>query len=65
LRALPSFADLEAEQALYIVRPWYERRAERLSADQALVADHYPSLQFRIDREKQKVSLEGEYDHPS
>jgi hypothetical protein len=31
----------------------------RLSADRALVAEYYPSLQFRIDREKQNVSLEG------
>lgn len=42
-----------------VVRPWYERSRVRLSADRALVAEHYPLLQFRIDREKQKVSLEG------
>jgi hypothetical protein len=42
-----------------VVRPWYERNRERFSADRALVAEHYPSLQFRVDSEKQNVSLEG------
>lgn len=42
-----------------VVRPWYERNRMRLSADRALVTEYYPSLQFRIDREKQNVSLEG------
>lgn len=42
-----------------VVRPWYERNRVRFSADQALVAEYYPSLQFRIDREKESASLEG------
>ena len=43
-----------------VVKPWYERNADRFSSDRALVATFYPSLEFRIDPEKESASLEGD-----
>jgi SEC-C motif len=43
-----------------LVRPWYERNADRFSSDRALVAKFYPSLEFRINAEKDTAFLEGD-----
>src|SRR5688572_9544385 len=41
--------------------PWYERDGgARLAQDRTVVAARYPSLNFRIDEEREQGSLEGE-----
>lgn len=42
------------------IKPWYEREnGARYASDRALVAEFYPTLQFRIDHSEARVSLEG------
>jgi len=41
-------------------KPWYERDGgARLAADQALVAESYPTLSFRVDETSQLAYVEG------
>ncbi len=41
-------------------KPWYRRgNGARIAADTTLVAEHFPTLGFRIDEKERKASLEG------
>jgi len=47
------------------VRPWYKRDSGvRFTAEQALVAEYFPTLTFRVDEKAQIVDLEGLFIDP-